>query len=200
MSTKTPPKGNPAFRDRDVRVIKTPPGGASPRMEWPAEETSQHSTPEEMMDSRMKRTMDASQDSAKTSTATFVMLNDMRKELSEEIKLHGAADIVVQTEVKEQLTVVSERIDGLGERIDAVGARVDNTLAVIVDTFRDAQKTQTVTMTAKVEVDKHAQMANIDDEKDAKKHKRDLVVKIIAVLTPIIGLIATGITLLASRC
>jgi len=181
--------------DRDKLVRKSPVQAA-----WPDDEISQHASAEEMLDSRMKRTLTASEASEKTSTATFMMLNDMRKELSNEIKLHGEADIVVQTEIKDQLAVVGERIDGLGERIDAVGARVDGTLAVIVDTFREAQKTQTVTMTAKVEVDKHAQIAAIDDDKDAKKHRRELVVKVIAILTPIVGAIATAATLLASRC
>lgn len=170
----------------------------SPPVEtWPDDEISQHSTPEEMLDSRTKRTLDASEDSAKTATATFMMLNETRKDLSDEIKAHSAADLQVQTEIREQLSGVGERIDGLGSRIDAVGVRVDGTLAAIVETF---QKTQTVTMTARVEVDKHAQMANIDDVKDAKKYKRDLVLKVVAILTPIIGTVATALTLLASRC
>ena len=174
----TPPVGGRALThpDRDVRVTKSPEMKLD--AEWPEDETSGvHESQEAMLESRTKRTLD--------------QLSNLRRELRSTQQWqvdHGEADLTAQREVKDE-------IRGLGSRVDGVGERVDGTLTSFLDSVT---KTQIVTLTSKVEIDKHEKIAKIEDTKDARKFKRDLALKILAIVTPVIAALTTGITLLAS--
>jgi hypothetical protein len=150
--------------------------------EWPEDETSGvHESQEAMLASRTKRTL--------------TQLAGLRKEVQDSQQWqvdHGEADLVAQREVKDEIKELGTRMD---TRIDGVGERVDGALTAFLDTVT---KTQTVTLTSKVEVEKHEQIAKIEDTKDAKKYRRDLALRILAIVTPIVAAITTGITLLAT--
>lgn len=174
----TPPAGNRALThpDRDVRVTKSP--LTKMDSEWPEDETSGvHESQEAMLASRTKRTL--------------TQLSGLRKEVQDSQQWqvdHGEADLVAQREVKDEITSLGTRMD---TRIDGVGERVDGALTVFLDTFAKTQ-------TAKTEVEKTDQIAKIEDTKDSKKFKRTLVLKILALATPVVAAITTGVTLLAS--
>lgn len=195
--TRTPGHGSPVVRapthhpDRDVRITKGMPisdltlADPDPLLaEWPRDPPSGvHETQEAMVESRTKRTLAAANASAGASTASYRILKDLKDDLKRELSAHAEADLTAQGDVRLALTSLGERIDGA--------------LTQFVEAF---QKTQIVTMTAKVEVDKHQQIATIEDTRDEKKFKRELIIKVVAIATPIIGILTTAFTLLISRC
>lgn len=94
---------------------------------------------------------------------------------------------------------LEKRMDRVDEKLDAVHEKIDRQGDKLVDaltsTLQQHQQAATVTMTTKVRVEEAQQL----DVLDERKWKRNLVLKVLAIATPLVAALATAITVAAQK-
>lgn len=111
---------------------------------------------------------------------------------SQDVKIKKIDDKVEKVDGK--VDVLGEHVSNIRETLAGVTGKLD-ILPRLVDTLtkdRDAKRADDhVTLTAKVEVERAGKIATIEDSKDAKKFKRNFILKVVGIVGSLGTLVVT---------
>jgi hypothetical protein len=205
--------------DRDTRKPLTPPAGvraitAKPEPEIFEETTDVGGDPIHQASARAKNAANASR-------AAFAAIGDLRRDVRD----YNRRDQEDHERIYTTLTGISDRVDAQGGRIDNVSDRIGHmegqlgnvsgqleVLTTVIKEDRAArnehQKIRLVAETeietaeakAQIDVEAAAAKAQIDETAKYKQFRRRLVLKLAAIITPVVAALAGGITLAINRC
>jgi hypothetical protein len=180
-------------RDRDERITTSPPPGsvlaiaeaesrrmraAVPRDEWPDEGTPVGASDYETLAFRASK-------AAKNSAQAIEGIAAVRVELQR---------------TSERMDAFDGRLDDLHGAVKTQGGQLEILVGFAQRAHEAALHAQTVTVTSRVRVEEHQQLAQIDESREVGKFKRDISGRLVGVLVAIGMAAAAGVTALISKC
>lgn len=184
-------------RDRDERITAAPPPGsvlaiaeaesrkmrsAVPRDEWPDEGTPVGAGDYETLAFRASK-------AAKNSAKAIEDIAAVRVEIKE-----------TESRTSKRMDVFDGRLDDLHGEVRTQSGQLEILVGFAQRAHEAALHTQTVTLTSRVRVEEHQQLAQIDESRELGKFKRDISGRLVGVLVAIGMAAAAGITALISKC